>query len=102
MMPIVSRKIRSSARGEDCTVNIAGVCNYSPDTVVFAHLAHDGGTMGGKCTDLAGAYCCSVCHNAIDRRSWSQELEDRRDWYLRRANIRTLERLAELGIWRVA
>ena len=27
--------IRNAAKGEQCTLNIAGVCNYNPETVVF-------------------------------------------------------------------
>ena len=29
--------IRKAAKGEQCTLNITGVCNYNPETVVLAH-----------------------------------------------------------------
>ena len=29
--------IRKAARGEECTLNIAGVCSYDPETVVLCH-----------------------------------------------------------------
>jgi hypothetical protein len=29
--------IRKAAKGEECTLNIAGVCSYDPETVVLAH-----------------------------------------------------------------
>jgi len=64
--PIRSKKIRDSAKGEDCQVRIAGVCNFNPETVVFAHLG--GGGMGAKVSDIHGAYCCSSCHDAVDGR----------------------------------
>jgi len=59
-------KIRKSAKGEGCQVRIPGVCNFDPETVVFAHLG--GGGMGIKSSDAHGAYCCSSCHDAIDGR----------------------------------
>lgn len=30
--------IRKAARGEECTLNIAGVCSYDPETVVLCHF----------------------------------------------------------------
>jgi hypothetical protein len=60
-------KLRKSARGRDCTVRIPGVCNGNPETVVLAHL--NGGGMGTKRHDIHGAYCCSACHDEIDRRT---------------------------------
>ena len=60
-----SNKIRASARGEDCQVRIPGVCNFNPETTILAHVGSDK-KMGGKCSDLEAAYCCSDCHTAID------------------------------------
>ena len=59
-------KIRKSAKGEECQVRLSGICNFNPETVVFAHLG--GGGMGGKMPDIFGAYCCSSCHDAVDYR----------------------------------
>lgn len=61
-----SKKIRESARGEDCAINIVGVCNYNPETVVLCHL--QGG--GVKSADTMAAYGCSDCHDAIDGRRY--------------------------------
>lgn len=64
-------KIRQSARGEDCTINLEGVCNYDPDTVVWCHSnqsAHGKG-MGLKANDEYGAYGCSSCHKIYDRQA---------------------------------
>ena len=61
-------KIRQSARGEDCTINLEGVCNYDPDTVVWCHSnqsAHGKG-MGLKANDEHGAYGCCNCHAVYD------------------------------------
>ena len=60
-------KLRESARGQECLVRIPGVCNRNPETVVLAHL--NGGGMGMKTHDLHGAFCCSDCHDEIDRRT---------------------------------
>ena len=60
-----SKKIRDSARGEDCQVRIPGICNFNPETTILAHVGSDK-KMGGKCSDLEATYCCSDCHAAID------------------------------------
>jgi hypothetical protein len=59
-------KLRKSARGQQCTVRIPYVCNRDPETTVLAHLG--GAGMGLKSSDLHGAFCCSACHDVIDRR----------------------------------
>jgi hypothetical protein len=63
--------ITKSARGENCTVRISGVCNGNPETVVFAHIngVRFGHGMGLKASDLHGCYACSSCHDALDRRN---------------------------------
>jgi len=72
-------KIRASARGEDCQVRIEGVCNFNPETTIFAHLG--GGGMGAKRPDFLGVYCCSSCHDVVDHRvetdipGWQIELD---------------------------
>lgn len=61
-----SKKLRESARGQDCTVRIPGYCNYDKSTVVLAHL--NGGGMGTKKSDLFAAFACSSCHDVLDWR----------------------------------
>jgi len=34
-----SNAIRMSAKGEECTFQIVGVCNHNPETTVLCHLA---------------------------------------------------------------
>ena len=52
--------------GEDCQVRLHGVCNFNPETTIFAHKG--GAGMGMKSADLLGAYCCSDCHDVVDGR----------------------------------
>ena len=60
-------KLTESDRGQPCTVRLESICNHNPETVVLAHL--NGGGMGIKKSDLQGAFCCSSCHDEIDRRT---------------------------------
>lgn len=64
-------KIRESARGKECQVRIVGVCNGDSSTVVWAHAngLASGRGIGVKSNDLSGAYACSACHDAYDRRT---------------------------------
>jgi hypothetical protein len=62
------KKIRDSARGEDCTVN-SPWCNYDSSTVVFAHYGEPGEKGAGlKPDDTSGVYACSDCHDWLDGR----------------------------------
>ena len=62
--------IRRAARGQDCTLQLLGVCNGDPSTVVLCHsnsLA-DGKGMGLKAPDTAACFGCSSCHDVLDGR----------------------------------
>jgi hypothetical protein len=51
-------------------VRLEGICNHNSETVVLAHIRMPGiSGMGLKADDLLGAWACSSCHDAIDRRS---------------------------------
>ncbi len=95
---IRSKKITNSARDEDCTLNIVGVCNHDPETTVFAHLPSEDKGMGRKSSDICGCYACSACHDMLDGRDKSFEFSSNADFYTRRAHLRTLERLFEKGM----
>lgn len=99
MKPIKSKKLRDSARGQDCTMQVAGVCNYNPETTVLAHINISGGKMGGKETDISACFCCSACHAWLDGNHGS-ELD--RYFYTRRAIIRTWEVWINLDLIEVA
>ena len=60
-------KYTRSARGQECQVRLEGICNFNPETTVLAHL--NGGGAGMKHLDIHGAFCCSDCHDAVDRRT---------------------------------
>ncbi len=57
-------------RGQPCYVNLPGVCNHNPETVVPAHLRQIGISGAGmKAPDIFTCPACFDCHNAIVRRS---------------------------------
>jgi hypothetical protein len=63
-------KITKFARGRNCTIRLAGICNFNPETSVFCHISgirfRKG--IGNKVSDALGAIGCSSCHDAIDGR----------------------------------
>jgi hypothetical protein len=62
--------LRKAAKGRDCMVRLEGICNHNPETTVLAHIRMPGlSGMGIKADDLLGAWACSACHDAIDRRN---------------------------------
>jgi hypothetical protein len=96
------KKIRDSARGEDCTV-CSPWCNHNPETVVFAHYGEPGEKgMGIKPDDSSGCYACSSCHDWLDGRVThsSVDANDLYDkiFYWFRAMRRTWKLLIENGI----
>lgn len=62
-----SKKLRDSARGQECTLRIPGVCNFNPETTVLAHLACGQKGMGLKSPDNMAVFACS-CHDLLDGR----------------------------------
>lgn len=92
-------KLRKEARGRDCMVRLIGICNHNPETTVLAHIRMPGiSGMGMKADDLLGAWACSSCHDAIDRRSHKDLDRD----YVRLAHlegmVRTITVLRNEGI----
>ena len=67
--PVRSKKLRDSARGEQCTLRIPGVCCGDPETVVLAHPPVANGGMGTKGSDIDGAFACHQCHDVLDGRT---------------------------------
>lgn len=96
-MAIKSKKVRASAKGEDCTFNIVDVCNYDPDTTVLCHLPDESKGMGKKSDDISSAYGCSSCHDVIDGRR-GHDFTEEEEWYMRRAMVRTWRKLIEKGL----
>lgn len=62
--------IRRAACGQDCTLQIPGVCNFDPATTVLCHsnFLADGKGMGLKAPDNKAAFGCSACHDVLDGR----------------------------------
>ncbi|MDN2710629.1 DUF1364 family protein [Janthinobacterium sp. SUN118] len=66
----VSTPIRRAARGQDCTLQLPGICNHACETTVLCHSNYlaDGKGMGLKAPDTAAAFGCSACHDVLDGR----------------------------------
>ena len=90
----VSKPVRDSARGEECTLRL-GCCNGNPETTVFAHIRKFGWAgIAEKPADFLGLYACSACHDAFDGRS-----RDPWGWEdVTRAHGETLLRLYAKGL----
>jgi hypothetical protein len=67
-MPLVSTKIRNSAKGKPCTFREPEFCNNDPSTTVFCHGPDKHRGKASKTDDYWGAYGCSGCHYAIDHK----------------------------------
>jgi hypothetical protein len=77
-------------------VRLPGICNHNSETVVLAHVRLPGVSgMGIKAHDLLGAWACSACHDAIDRRAHTDLDRD----YVRLAHlegmVRTINQLVK-------
>ena len=89
------KKIRDSARGQDCTVNTQ-FCSHNNETTVLAHYGEPGEKgVGIKADDTSGFYSCYDCHIAIDQHKLSSADEI---WYCFRACRRTWKLLLEKGV----
>lgn len=83
-------QVLTAAKGQNCTLQVAGVCNHDPATVVFAHFDSEVKGMGYKSSDLFGGFCCSACHAWLDQHKGSTE---DRQFYMLRSIDRTLRQL---------
>ncbi|WP_064596138.1 nuclease domain-containing protein [Pseudomonas sp. DR 5-09] len=93
-MRVSSKKLRNSARGQDCTVRMPGTCNHNLETTVLAHLPCGQKGMRMKGFDTVAVYACSACHDVIDGRAAGEV-----DWSdMPRAIAETHEALIRAGI----
>lgn len=96
------QSIRDSARGEECTVRLDGVCNFNPETTVWSHAPFEAAGKGGalKGLDLLGCYACSCCHDVVDGRAPRPAGMTRErvllDWFFGMA--RSIVRLRQKGL----
>lgn len=69
---IRSEALTKSAKGQECTLRLPGVCNHDPSTVVLCHLPGSKRTgskgTGQKGHDTHAVYGCRACHDYIDGR----------------------------------
>lgn len=87
------KRYLDKARGETCKVNIPGICNMNPETVVAAHSnkGRHGKGMGKKAHDWYVAHACSACHDAIDGRIHTHLSPSEVDEFWQRGFERTLD-----------
>lgn len=91
--------LRKYAKGRGCTVRLPGICNFNSETVVLAHYRLPGVSgMGLKSHDLIGAWTCSACHDAIDRRAHLELDRDQVKLAHLEGMVRTLAQLAKEGL----
>lgn len=97
-----SKKLRESARGQECTLHFTGICSHDTNTTVLAHLRELSPCgIGMKPHDLSGVYACRECHDLVDRRNYrdSREMDIEGIYYVfARAIVRTHEKMLELGV----
>lgn len=99
---IRSKKITNAARSENCLINIAGICQNKTETTVFCHFPDESHGIGRKSSDISGAFGCSACHDVVDGRVRSSDYDNHMEFYKRRAQTRTIHRLIELGVLKIA
>ena len=93
-------KLLKAAKGQECTVQVPGVCIGGTETTVAAHspFGEDGKGMGQKADDCFIAFACSACHDWLDGRGKKITSDYDRDAYFNRGVKRTLRNLLERGI----
>jgi hypothetical protein len=67
-MGIVAKRLRMSAKGQDCTLQLPNVCNHDSTTTVLAHLPSPVAGMATKGDDWHAVFACSSCHAHMDTR----------------------------------
>lgn len=94
----VMSKLRQSAKGQPCTLQLPEICNHNCETTVLAHirLGFNAG-MGQKPNDLHALFACSDCHNVIDGRAKGEfEYKD-----ILRGHLRTLDIWQKMGLIKI-
>lgn len=98
---VPSTAITHAAKGEQCTMQVPGVCNGNQETTVFAHFRWVGDCGAGiKPSALQGAFACSDCNLWTDSptpRQLHENYESDRNWHGMRAMVATQIRLIEMG-----
>ncbi len=87
-------KIQRFAKGQECTLQIPGVCSHDPEQTVLCHL--NGAGMAIKRSDYDGVHACKPCHDAMDGRQRLKDPTTERE--IARARYTTEGRLVEAGL----
>lgn len=99
--PVRSKKLRQSAKGEECLVRLPG-CSGDPLMTIWSHYRGSAGGKGGaiKSTDIAGCYACTYCDAVYDGQAPRPAGMTKEDvdlaWH--EAHIRSLVRLGQKGL----
>ena len=88
-------KIQRFAKGQECTLQIPGVCSHDTEQTVLCHLG--GGGMGAKVYDELGVHGCAACHDFIDGRMRIKAGADVKLYIFRALRV-TLNRAHEAGL----
>jgi hypothetical protein len=91
-------KLRKSARGQMCTLQIYPHCNNNPETTVLAHIPSNHKGLGMKSPDYFGVYSCHNCHDVIDGRIKTNLNKEEILRCQLRALERTWSRMIEAGL----
>lgn len=94
----VIRRLRESARGQQCAIRIPGVCCFDPETTVLAHINSVGKGMGIKSEDWFGIFCCVNCHACLDTHTVPKDV---RYQYILSALYETWKTWIKTGLVRV-
>ena len=92
-VPIRSPRGLSFSKGQPCTLQFEGICNFDWETTVPAHIHDETFGRGQKADDTSTVDACHACHTSLDQRTHG--LDDATlYWTLLRALIRTTRRRA--------
>ena len=91
-----NKAFRDLARLQDCTMNVPGVCNYMPETVVLAHSnwMEDNKGKGYKAHDHTGVWACYACHSWLDQ---GRATDEEKRVAFTQAQARMIQRLADIA-----
>jgi len=72
-------KFLAAARGQECFLQIHGVCDHGTETTVAAHSEQycHGHCRGKKAHDIFIIYACVNCHDWIDGRRYDISKDER-------------------------
>ena len=95
-----NQKLLKAARGQECAVQVPGVCIGGTETTVAAHspFGEDGKGIAQKADDIFTADACMACHDYIDGRGCHVGTEEDRQFYFHRGLKRTLRNRLDRGI----